>query len=114
MNVKPLFELQIHPPDIRHGVRYLFLDLRHLLAAVAGVLALLALLAWGLGLAPAVARNELSRQQYRELERLRAQQGNRLGRHGPVPPRAGADCTNSDSGGLARRPDEVCHRYLAR
>lgn len=68
----------MHAPDIRRGVRYLFFSRRQL-ATLGGATALLTLVvAWGLALAPAVARNQLSRRQYRELERVRAQQGERL------------------------------------
>ena len=74
----PLLEVQVHAPDIRRGVVYLFFK-RHHLWFLAGAGALLAaFIAAGLGLAPAVARNQLSDQQYRELEQLRAQQGERL------------------------------------
>ncbi len=75
---RPLLEVQVHAPDIRRGVRYLFLDRRHFLVAGAAAALVLAFVAWGFAMAPGVARNELSRQQYRELERLRVQQGDRL------------------------------------
>jgi murein DD-endopeptidase MepM/ murein hydrolase activator NlpD len=75
---RPLLEVQVHAPDIRRRVRYLFLDGRHFWLAGAGSLLVAAFVAWGLSMAPGVARNQLSRQQYRELERVRAQQGERL------------------------------------
>jgi murein DD-endopeptidase MepM/ murein hydrolase activator NlpD len=59
-------------------VLYLFLDRRHFWALGAGALLLAGFVAWGFSTMPGVARNELSRQQYRELERVRAQQGERL------------------------------------
>ncbi|HXT20511.1 MAG TPA: hypothetical protein VN923_07160, partial [Thermoanaerobaculia bacterium] len=75
---KPVLEVQVHAPDIRRRVLYLFLDHRHFWAAGAAAVLLGAFLAWGFSTAPGVARNQLSRQQYRELERVRAQQGERL------------------------------------
>ena len=74
----PLLEVQVHAPDIRRGVVYLFFQRRHLWLLAGGILALLAFIGGGLALAPAVARNQLSSQQYRDLERQRAQQGERL------------------------------------
>jgi murein DD-endopeptidase MepM/ murein hydrolase activator NlpD len=73
-----VLEVQVHPPDIRREVRYLFFGRRELLLLTGGVVLLAGLLAWGLSLAPAVARNQLARAQYRELERVRGQQGERL------------------------------------
>jgi murein DD-endopeptidase MepM/ murein hydrolase activator NlpD len=78
MSRRPLLEVQVHAPDIRRRVFYLFLDRRHFLIAGAVVALLLAFVGWGFSTAPGVARNQLSRQQYRELERVRVQQGERL------------------------------------
>lgn len=75
---KPLLEVQVHAPDIRRRVLYLFLDHRHFWGAGFVVVLLTAFVAWGFSTAPGVARNQLSRQQYRELERVRVQQGERL------------------------------------
>jgi len=75
---RPLLEVQVHAPDIRRGVRYLFLGRRHFWIAGAAATLGVAFIAWGFSTAPGVARNQLSRQQYRELERVRAQQGERL------------------------------------
>ena len=78
MNRRLLLEVQVHAPNIRRGVRYLFLDRRHFwITGAAGAL-LAGFVAWGFSTVPGVARNELSRQQYRELERVRVQQGERL------------------------------------
>ncbi|HXT50243.1 MAG TPA: M23 family metallopeptidase [Thermoanaerobaculia bacterium] len=78
MNPRRLLEVQIHAPDIRRGVRYLFLDRRHFWVTGGAAALVLAFVAWGFSRAPGVARNQLSRQQYRELERVRVQQGERL------------------------------------
>jgi murein DD-endopeptidase MepM/ murein hydrolase activator NlpD len=75
---EPVLEVQVHAPDIRRGVTYLFLGRRHLLGLAAAVLVLGAFVAGGLAVGPSVARSQVSRQQYRELERVRAQQGERL------------------------------------
>jgi murein DD-endopeptidase MepM/ murein hydrolase activator NlpD len=75
---RPLFEVQVHSPDIRRRVLYLFLDRRHLWAAALGAVMLVSFVAWGFAMAPGVARNQMSRREYRELERVRAQQGERL------------------------------------
>jgi murein DD-endopeptidase MepM/ murein hydrolase activator NlpD len=73
-----LLEVQVHAPDIRRGVRYLFFERRHLFSLAAAALLIVAFVVSGLSLAPAVARNQLSGRQYRELEQLRGQQGERL------------------------------------
>jgi len=78
LNRRPLLEVQVHMPDIRRGVLYFFLDRRHFWIGGCTSVVLIAFLAWGFSMAPGVARNELSRVQYRELERVRAQQGERL------------------------------------
>lgn len=75
---EPVLEVQVHAPDIRRGVLYLFFDRRHLLSMVVGALALGAFVAGGFAVGPAVLRGQVSRQHYRELERVRAQQGERL------------------------------------
>ena len=75
---EPVLEVQVHAPDIRRGVLYLFFDRRHVLSLLAGAAAFAVFVAAGLAVGPAVARNELSRQRHRELERVRAQQGERL------------------------------------
>jgi murein DD-endopeptidase MepM/ murein hydrolase activator NlpD len=74
----PLLEVQIHAPDIRRGVVYLFFDRRRIFALGGALALLVGFIAGGMALAPRVARNHLSSQSYRELERLRAQQGERL------------------------------------
>ena len=73
-----MLEVQVHAPDIRRGVLYLFFQRHHLWILGGGVAALLGCIVAGLALAPAVARNQLSAQQYRELELQRGQQGERL------------------------------------
>jgi murein DD-endopeptidase MepM/ murein hydrolase activator NlpD len=71
-------EVQIHPSDIRHRVRYLFLTRRQMtlwsivaLVYIAG----LTVAAWA---APAVIGGMLNRQEYYSLETERARQGERL------------------------------------
>jgi murein DD-endopeptidase MepM/ murein hydrolase activator NlpD len=75
---KRFLEVQVHAPDIRRGVLYLFFERRQLLWLGAGVALLATFIAAGLAMMPGVARNQLSGQQYRELEQQRAQQGERL------------------------------------
>jgi murein DD-endopeptidase MepM/ murein hydrolase activator NlpD len=75
---QPLLEVQVHPPDIRRRVLYLFLHRRHLWAGALAIAVLTGFVAWGLSMIPFVARNRVARQEYRELERVRAQQGERL------------------------------------
>lgn len=74
----PLLEVQIHPPHIRGRVRYVFLHLRHFLLGALVVALIVAATVAGLSMIPLVAQNEVARQQYRELERVRVQQGERL------------------------------------
>ena len=77
MTLLPL-EVQIHAPDIRRGVRYLFLHRRHAWLGTAAIALLAGATAWGLSTIPFVARNRSARQEYRQLERVRGQQGERL------------------------------------
>jgi murein DD-endopeptidase MepM/ murein hydrolase activator NlpD len=74
----PWLEVQIHPLDIRSGVRALFFTRRQLrlLTAAAAVWLVVVLLALALG--PSVLRNLLSRQEYDALAADRTAAGARL------------------------------------
>lgn len=72
------FEIQIHPSDIRKKVRYLFLELRHLLALGLGVLLYLGFLGSVVTVAPEVVDSLLSRQDYRQMLAERERQGERM------------------------------------
>jgi murein DD-endopeptidase MepM/ murein hydrolase activator NlpD len=73
-----VYELQIHPGDIRRRVRYVFLRRRHLALFAAGAAAWVALVATALSLAPVVADGVARSREYRALEADRARQGERL------------------------------------
>lgn len=71
-------EVQIHPADIRHRVRYLFLSRRQLTLWSIPALAYMAFLALGLWSAPTVIGGILHRHEYSSLVAERSQQGERL------------------------------------
>ena len=74
----PYLEIQVHPGDIRRGVRYLFLTRRQVaLWSVAAAL-YAAFLAFGGAVAPRVLGNLLSYREYSWLVAERTQQGDRL------------------------------------
>ncbi|MEM9291829.1 MAG: M23 family metallopeptidase [Acidobacteriota bacterium] len=72
------FEIQIHPGDIRRGVRYLFLSRRQLGIWAAGVLLYFAFIGIALWLAPGVIANRFSVREYRALMVEREQAGKEL------------------------------------
>lgn len=70
-------EVQIHPADIRKGVRYLFFTHRHLAVAAAPVLLYLGFLGFAASVGPPVVSALLSRREHRELLAERRHQGER-------------------------------------
>lgn len=70
-------EIQIHPADIRKGVRYLFLTRRHLVLAAALAGGYLVLAGFGAAVAPPVVTSLLSRSERRALLADRQRQGER-------------------------------------
>lgn len=75
---EPLLEIQIHPSDIRRGVRTFFLTRERLRALGVGLGAVLLFVLVNLVFAPGVLRDYLSRREYRSLATERAEQGQRL------------------------------------
>ncbi len=73
-------EIQLHPHDIRKGVRYLFLTRSQLLGWTAGALAYLVFLGFAAAVTPGVVKNLLARHVAREVETERQQQTERLRR----------------------------------
>lgn len=73
-----LYELQLHPSDIRRRVRYLFLRRRHLTIAAAAVVLWLSTVVAAAVLAPAVIDGLQRRREQRGLEADRERQGERL------------------------------------
>ncbi len=74
----PWLEVQIHPSEIRWGVRYFFLTKRGLTTTITvGVTLVLFVLA-NLFIAPQVIRHLNNRREYRSLVTERSQQGDRL------------------------------------
>lgn len=71
-------EVQIHPGNIRHRVRYLFLSRRQVTLWSIPGLAYMAFLALGLWSAPTVIGGILNRHEYSSLVAERSQQGERL------------------------------------
>lgn len=61
------FEIQIHPSDIRRGVRYLFLTRRQLVWAALGVLAYAGFLAFAVVVTPGVIASRWTLSQYQDL-----------------------------------------------
>ncbi len=74
----PLLEIQIHAPDIRRGVRYLFLYPWQAVGLGIGLAALLGAVGWGLVTSPQAFRDLASVERHEALERVRDQQGVRL------------------------------------
>ncbi|HEX6202281.1 MAG TPA: M23 family metallopeptidase, partial [Thermoanaerobaculia bacterium] len=73
-----VYELQLHPGDIRRRVRCVFLRRRHLALLAALVAAWLAMVGTAAALAPAVFDGVARAREYRALEADRARQGERL------------------------------------
>ena len=71
-------EVQVHADDIRRGVRYFFLTRRQLVGAGAVGMLSLFFAAWAVSLSPGVISNYLSQREYRRLEAVRVQHGERL------------------------------------
>ena len=71
-------EIQIHPSDIKRGVKYLFLTRGQLIGWAAAVLLWLGFVGLGLALAPDVIGGILRHREYRALEASRARMGERL------------------------------------
>lgn len=79
MKEKPTrLEIQIHPSDIKRGVKYLFLTRLQLIGWGAVVLLWLAFVGVGAALAPDVIGGILRHREYRTLEASRARLGERL------------------------------------
>ncbi|MEE8137310.1 MAG: M23 family metallopeptidase [Thermoanaerobaculia bacterium] len=74
----PVLEIQIHPSEIRWGVRYFFLERRQLIGAVLVGSAVCLFLIFSAIIAPRVVRNVLNRREYRLLVGERTRQGGRL------------------------------------
>jgi murein DD-endopeptidase MepM/ murein hydrolase activator NlpD len=77
-NRDPVLEIQIHPSEIRWGVRYFFLDRRQITWGVLAVLAVCGALIFNAIVFPGVARNLMNRREYRLLVSERTRQGKRL------------------------------------
>jgi murein DD-endopeptidase MepM/ murein hydrolase activator NlpD len=71
------FEIQIHPADIRKGVRYLFFSRRHLAWGWTALAAYLAFLALAAAMAPPVVSAVVNRGERRALRAERQRQGER-------------------------------------
>jgi murein DD-endopeptidase MepM/ murein hydrolase activator NlpD len=74
----PHYEIQIHTSDLRRGVHYLFLSRAQALALVAGALALLAFLAFGVAITPRVLRDAVGYRAYGGFSAGRSAEGQRL------------------------------------
>lgn len=73
-----VYELQLHPGDIRRRVRYLFLRRTHLTLAATAAAAWIALVACAAAMAPAVVQGIAQARELRALEVDRERQGERL------------------------------------
>ncbi len=71
------FEIQLHPADIRKGVRYLFFTRRHLAAGAAVLAAYLGFVVFAAAIAPPVVSSILNRRERRALQAERGRQGER-------------------------------------
>lgn len=74
----PHYEIQIHTSDLRRGVHYLFLSRRQAMGLVAAGVLVLAFLAFGLAIAPQVARDALRYRAYGGFSAERSAEGERL------------------------------------
>jgi len=75
---RPYLEVQIHAPDIRRGVRYLFLSRRGATIIIAVASSVAAFLAWAVVVTPSVVRSIKDRHDYEVLVDARVQHGRRL------------------------------------
>jgi len=75
---RPFLEIQYHPDSIRKGVRYLFLTRSQVgrILLTAGVY--VAFVAFSIAIAPTVIGNYLAMEEYEDLVRQRAREGERL------------------------------------
>ena len=71
------FEVQLHPADIRKGVRYLFFSRRHLVAGAALLAAYLGFVTFAVAVSPPVVSSVLNRRERRVLRAERQRQGER-------------------------------------
>jgi murein DD-endopeptidase MepM/ murein hydrolase activator NlpD len=74
----PLLEIQVHPSQIRLGVRYFFFTRRQLFAWAGGILFYVGLVVFSLLVSPLVIGNIFQRSEYEALVAERARQGERL------------------------------------
>ena len=74
----PLLEIQVHPSQIRLGVRYFFFTRRQLAAWAAGIVFFVGLVVFSLVVSPVVIGNVLQRSEYEALVAERGRQGERL------------------------------------
>ena len=74
----PLLEIQIHAPDIRRGVNYLFLGRWQATLIAAGVVLLVLLTGWTLWTLPEAYRDLRSVEEHKALEQVRVEHGQRL------------------------------------
>lgn len=75
---RPYLEVQYHPGDIRKRVRYYFLARRQVARLVVLAVAWVALLGFGLSVAPSVIADQLARRRYTALLAERERLGERL------------------------------------
>lgn len=75
---RALFEIQVHPADIRRRVRYLFIGPRRLTRWALGLTAWLALVGFALAVSPQVVAGLRARAELPRLEAERDRQGERL------------------------------------
>jgi murein DD-endopeptidase MepM/ murein hydrolase activator NlpD len=76
--VGPLLEIQVHPSQIRRGVRYFFFTRRQLATWATGTLFYVGLVLFGLVVSPIVIGNIFQRSEYEALVAERRRQGERL------------------------------------
>ncbi len=74
----PLLEIQVHPSQIRLGVRYFFFNRRQLVGWAVGIAAFLGLVGFSLAVSPWVIGGMFQRHDYEALVAERTQQGQRL------------------------------------
>lgn len=74
----PLLEIQVHPSQIRLGVRYFFFTRRQLAIWGTGIAAYVALVVFSLVVSPIVIGNLFQRSEYESLVAERRRQGERL------------------------------------
>lgn len=75
---RPLWEIQYHPPNIRHGVWYFFLSRRQVLRLAVGAALYVGFLLFSLALIPRAVRSQVHQGQYQQMLDQRALLGERL------------------------------------